>query len=97
MPSELIEGHIAFAPTFKRKPFDNSSFGIKRNPAWTDRILYYCASSNEQECPLQLKSYDSNNMLNMSDHRPVFAQFLLGLDLTNQGSEMEDEELNRDA
>ena len=24
IPSFLLEGHIAFAPTFKRKPFDNS-------------------------------------------------------------------------
>ena len=36
-------------------------------------------------------------MLDLSDHRPVFAQFLLDLDLTNQGSEMEEDEQNRDA
>ena len=72
VPTELKEGHIAFAPTFKRKPFDNSSFGLKRNPAWTDRILFYC-ECNEEQCRLQLKSYDSNNMLDLSDHRPVFA------------------------
>ena len=90
MPSIFEEGHIAFAPTFKRKPFDNSSFGLKRNPSWTDRILYYCGS-NEETSRLQLKSYDSNNMLDLSDHRPVFAQFILDIDLTDQGSEMEDE------
>ena len=42
-------------------------------------------------------SYDSNNMLDLSDHRPVFAQFILDVDLSNQGSEMEDEEPIRNA
>ena len=52
-------------------------YELKRNPAWTDRILYY-----SKEDKLELKSYDSNNLVNLSDHRPVFAQFLLSIDLS---------------
>ena len=95
IPEIFKEGEIAFAPTFKRKAYDNSSFGMKRNPAYTDRILYFCnndEAKEENECRLQLKSYDSNNLIDNSDHRPVFAQFLFDLDLTNQGSESERED-----
>ena len=38
-----------------------------RNPGWTDRILY-------RGC-LQIQLYDSNNLIGLSDHRPVYAQF----------------------
>ena len=70
----LKEGKIEFAPTFKRKQFDNNAFGMKRNPSWTDRILYHC-NTLDTEDRLKLKSYDSNNLVMLSDHRPVFAQF----------------------
>ena len=86
IPKYFKEGDIAFAPTFKRKPYNNTQFGLKRNPAWTDRILYY---SNEETTDLQLKSYDSNNLVNFSDHRPVFAQFLLSIDLQDNQSDAE--------
>ena len=43
IPKFFREGKIAFAPTFKRKSYDNLNYGLKRNPSWTDRILYYCA------------------------------------------------------
>ena len=66
-----MEGKIEFAPTFKRKPNDNRAYSIKRNPSWTDRILYKCNCSKEtgettetchpENCRLKLKSYDSNN------------------------------------
>ena len=47
---------------------------MKRNPSWTDRILYSCnCQKDESECDLVLKSYDSNNLVMLSDHRPVFA------------------------
>ena len=72
IPDIFKEGDIHFAPTFKRKPYDNNTFKLKRNPAWTDRILFHC-DCEQQPCRLQLKSYDSNNMVNISDHRPVFA------------------------
>ena len=41
IPTFFKEGQIAFAPTFKRKPHDNLTYGLKRNPSWTDRILFY--------------------------------------------------------
>ena len=36
-------------------------------------------------------------MIDDSDHRPVFAQFLLKVDLSDQGSEAEDEVRDDDA
>ena len=51
---------------------------MKRNPSWTDRILYHFDSS---VCEVFLKSYDSNNLVCLSDHKPVFAQFLVTFDL----------------
>ncbi len=86
MPSFFNEGQIAFAPTFKRKPYDNASFKMKRNPAWTDRILYH-SNCGEEESDLELKGYDSNNLVSLSDHRPVFAQFLLKIDFEANDSE----------
>lgn len=86
MPRFFKEGEIAFAPTFKRKAYDNTTFKMKRNPAWTDRILYHCG----QVDTLELCAYDSNNLVNLSDHRPVFAQFLFKIDLENGESEAEE-------
>ncbi len=86
VPSFFNEGQIAFAPTFKRKPYDNASFKLKRNPAWTDRVLYHCNCQKEL-CDLELKGYDSNNLVSLSDHRPVFAQFLLKIDFEANDSE----------
>lgn len=31
---------------------------------------------------MELKSYDSNNLVSLSDHRPVFAQFLIKVGLS---------------
>jgi len=70
----FTEGHIKFAPTYKRKAGTNNEVSLKRNPSWTDRILY---KFNAQNCDLIQKSYDSNNLLTLSDHRPVFSQFVL--------------------
>jgi len=42
-----------------------------------------------------LKSYDSNNLVTLSDHRPVFAQFLIRIDLSELESECEDAPLSR--
>ena len=92
VPSFFKEGQIAFAPTFKRKPFDNASFKLKRNPAWTDRILYF-SKDEDESCALELKGYDANNLVCLSDHRPVFAQFLLKIDMQgNNGSDVEESE-----
>lgn len=68
------EGALTFAPSYKVL-VNTDTYDEKRSPAWTDRILY---RSNDQI--LQLVNYDSNNTLKISDHRPVFAQFLLRFD-----------------
>lgn len=78
------EGKIQFAPTYKRKPGTNDVISTKRNPSWTDRILF---RSNPESCTLLQKSYDSNNLLVLSDHRPVFSQFLLTFKL-NESEEL---------
>jgi hypothetical protein len=36
----FTEGKIKFAPTYKRRPGANDVISTKRNPSWTDRILY---------------------------------------------------------
>ena len=71
------EGEINFAPTFKFKNIDLNTFQnyVKRNPSWTDRILY-----RSREGLLQQVNYDSNNDIRLSDHRAVFSQFLLAFD-----------------
>ena len=66
-----------FAPTFKLKMKTNQ-YGHKRTPSWTDRIIYRSKYDPKGACDtLTLVNYDSNNLLKLSDHRPVFAQFLL--------------------
>jgi hypothetical protein len=73
--SSFQEGPLLFAPTYKRKPGKLQEISTKKNPSWTDRILY----SKAPDCQLEQKSYDSNNLVTLSDHRPVFSQFLLGI------------------
>ena len=79
VPRFLKEGQIGFAPTYKRNAFENSSFDRKQNPSWTDRVLYHCDCGVEPCRRLKLKAYDANNNASISDHRPVFAQFVLRL------------------
>lgn len=59
---------------------------MKRNPSWTDRILFSCSCDhkNKDLCRLEQKSYDSNNLVTLSDHRPVHAQFTYKLELSKQ-------------
>jgi hypothetical protein len=64
------EGEILFPPTYKLLKHDDA-YNTTRIPSWTDRILYY---SKESEAMTQY-SYDCNNLLKLSDHRPVFSQF----------------------
>lgn len=72
------EGVLSFAPSYKVLPKTNM-YDFKRSPAWTDRVLY---RSNDNI--LNLMNYDSNNLLMQSDHRPVYAQFLLMFDEKQQ-------------
>jgi hypothetical protein len=78
------EGPVFFAPTFK---FDHRSATYdsskkKRVPAWTDRVLYRagnCAS-------VDLVEYSSVSSIRCSDHRPVYARFLLKSSLAQEDS-----------
>ena len=60
--SMFSEPPLTFWPTYKFKPRDDQYDG-KRNPAWTDRILYYGSH-------LEPLSYHSNH-IPYSDHRPI--------------------------
>jgi len=68
----MQEGPIHFAPTYKLKQGTDMYNASARIPSWTDRVLF--ASRSDY---LTQKSYDSNNLLKHSDHRPVFSQFEL--------------------
>ena len=80
------EGEISFAPTYKIK-HDSDVYTMKRIPGWTDRIIYF---SRDPKMLVQ-KSYDANNTVKMSDHRPVFAQFelMFEYDYESDGEEEE--------
>lgn len=70
-----------FAPTYKIKNKKGvSSYMKKRNPGWTDRIIYRTKKHLDGEISkntLVQVNYDSNNIVKHSDHKPVFAQFVL--------------------
>jgi len=69
----LQEGKIEFAPTYRFIPgTDNYCMETGHIPSYTDRIMH----RSKEESTLRLVSYDSNNLIKLSDHRPVFAQFL---------------------
>lgn len=73
-----------FAPTFKIIPGTNLMNHSARIPSWTDRITYrskkiYDSVGHKDEI-LTLLNYDSNNQVKSTDHRPVYAQFLLRMD-----------------
>lgn len=72
----FTEPPLGFRPTYK---YDlNSSLydsGSKaRIPAWTDRVLY-SASPSAATC----LAYNSEDSVRTSDHRPVYASFLVAL------------------
>jgi len=71
------EAAITFPPTYK---FDSNSDNYDsskklRVPAWTDRILW------KRDAGIKVKAYSSVDSLKCSDHRPVFAQFEVSVDL----------------
>ncbi|CDW74384.1 endonuclease exonuclease phosphatase family protein [Stylonychia lemnae] len=81
------EGQIEFAPTYKLKKHQDLYDMTHRLPGWTDRIIYstqkVCNNSKEVDVLVQ-KSYDSNNNLKISDHRPVFSQFEMNFEISEQ-------------
>lgn len=73
------EAKIRFMPTYKYDPqTDIYDSGKKqRVPSWTDRILW------KKDSKIRSLSYDSVQELKCSDHRPIFAQFEVEVDLDN--------------
>lgn len=69
------EPPLNFKPTYKfdlgSDEYDSGS--KKRIPSWTDRILY--VPSDACHC----LAYNSVNAIKTSDHRPVYASFLVNL------------------
>lgn len=77
--SMFDEAAIAFVPTYK---FDKHSDRYdtskkQRVPSWTDRILW------RRDQHIRAVSYDAITTITCSDHRPVFAQFEVGVDLSD--------------
>ncbi|XP_063708810.1 inositol polyphosphate 5-phosphatase OCRL-like [Culicoides brevitarsis] len=69
------EGQIRFKPTYKFK--DKVNYDKARVPSWCDRILW---KSDKVFQTL----YDSIPSVCYSDHKPVFAYFLVSLDTADQ-------------
>jgi len=63
---------IYFPPSYKLEPKKNKFYSgkKKRQPAWTDRILF---KANTPYSQLSLKAYDCCTSIFGSDHRPVYA------------------------
>jgi len=76
------EGQIKFPPTYKYQ-VDSSHFDNKkkRTPAWTDRILY---TSKEKIGEIKQLNYQSLHGVKISDHRPVYSQFVVTPKITKE-------------
>lgn len=79
------EPPLRFRPTYKydvgTNTYDSSRKG--RIPSWTDRILYSfsCLSSSEH---VQCIAYNSIDFVTTSDHKPVYASFVVSLKPSNE-------------
>jgi len=86
------EAPIRFPPTYK---FDSNSDRYDSNPkkmrvpSWTDRILW------KRDGNIRNVAYSSAPSLKCSDHRPVFGQYEMAVDLDDWAGP--DEETVRDA
>lgn len=84
------EGPLTFNPTYKFDTVGDDDEGSRRSsgnvdvydtsakqrvPSWTDRVLW--GSRDEER--VRLVEYQSVSDLRSSDHRPVFASFVVGL------------------
>ncbi|XP_018326027.1 phosphatidylinositol 4,5-bisphosphate 5-phosphatase A isoform X2 [Agrilus planipennis] len=76
--SQFTEQPPTFPPTFKFE-VGSSDYDHKRRPAWCDRILYRVSPHNYQNVTLHIeqKSYKSHPSYQLSDHRPVSANFVI--------------------
>lgn len=83
------EGTLNFAPTYKHEPFgdgyeEREEGGLKRTPAWCDRVLWKAKqSSNIHQIAYQ------RHELYSSDHRPVSALFEAKFKRTNKNKKNE--------
>ena len=68
MEYDIKEHNISFPPTYKYIKNTNNYNLLKREPAWTDRILF------KENNLIKSMIYDRIE-LNYSDHKPVFAIF----------------------
>ncbi|KAL4002858.1 Endonuclease/Exonuclease/phosphatase family protein [Acanthocheilonema viteae] len=73
------EEKIRFAPTY-RLMVGSSYYDQERVPSWCDRILFKGKS-------LRCERYESNRMVTLSDHFPVYANFILSGSVLRQHSE----------
>lgn len=76
------EGTIRFPPTYKYNKGSKTvkgamSYDKQRVPSWCDRILWKSKSVFET-------LYDHIPAISLSDHKPVFAYFLVTLDIQDQ-------------
>lgn len=78
---DFQEAKITFPPTYKfdKKSDVYDSSKKQRVPSWTDRILW------KKDVAIKSLSYDWVPSLKCSDHRPVFAQFEVKVDLNWSG------------
>jgi len=86
------EAAINFPPTYK---FDHHSDRYdtskkQRVPSWTDRILW------KRDFHIRSMSYGSVQSMQSSDHRPVFAQFEVVVDLDGGMGEEEVDEVHHE-
>jgi hypothetical protein len=77
--THFCEGMLEFRPTYKfdvvshTDRYDTSK--KRRVPAWTDRVLWRASRH------IVLEKYGSCEKMRYSDHKPVYAHFLVGIQL----------------
>jgi phosphatidylinositol-bisphosphatase len=82
----FVEGHIDFPPTYKDEE-DSDVYDMskkRRIPSWTDRILWKYAPDD-----MYIMRYGCAQNLRLSDHRPVFAHFLVKCRRGTQDNEVD--------
>ncbi|KAG9122408.1 hypothetical protein FRC07_001217, partial [Ceratobasidium sp. 392] len=78
----MTEGPITFQPTYRCEigQKEGHYWDSKRRPAWTDRILYQTARGKQKSVHIVKDSYKSHPGISISDHKPVSADFVVGVD-----------------
>ncbi|GAB0489410.1 hypothetical protein MMPV_000629 [Pyropia vietnamensis] len=82
------EGVLDFAPTYKHATYGegyalHEEGGVKRTPAWCDRILWRSRDASGMSGRVVLHAYRRHEVLS-SDHRPVSATFTLSARMPSQ-------------